>query len=54
MGLQKTWQRLLRSPGNARFAEFVAIVEAFGFRHLRMTDSHHIFGRGGIVEQVNP
>jgi hypothetical protein len=31
----------------------VALVEAFGFRRLRTSGSHHIFGRAGIHEQLN-
>lgn len=53
MSLQKRWQSLLRSPNNVRFVEFVLIVKAFGFRLLRTSGSHHIFGRQGIPEQIN-
>jgi hypothetical protein len=31
----------------------VTLVEAFGFRVLRVTGAHHIFGRVGIAEQLN-
>lgn len=29
------------------------LVEAFGFVLLRVSGSHHIFGRGDVLEQVN-
>jgi hypothetical protein len=29
------------------------LVEAFGFRLLRVSGSHHIYGRSGIAEQLN-
>lgn len=54
--LMKNRERLLlilRSPNNVRFAEAVKLVEAFGFRKLRASGSHHIFGRTGVIEQIN-
>ena len=29
------------------------MIEAFGFRLLRVSGSHHIFGRDAIREQIN-
>jgi hypothetical protein len=49
----KRLQQILRSPANVRFNEFTSLVEAFGFRLLRRSASHHIFGRAGIPEQIN-
>jgi len=53
MDKRKLLQRILSGPHNVRFAEMVSIVEAFGFRLLRTSGSHHIFGREGLREQLN-
>jgi len=53
MNLRKRLARIIESPANVRFGEMVTIVEAFGFRLLRTSGSHHIFGRFGIPEQLN-
>jgi hypothetical protein len=29
------------------------VVESFGFKSLRVSGSHHIFGRTGVIEQIN-
>ncbi len=29
------------------------LVEGYGFKRLRISGSHHIFGRDGVAEQVN-
>src|SRR5687767_15801002 len=49
----KILARVLASPANIRFAEMQRLVEAFGFRLLRVSASHHIYGRDGLVEQLN-
>ncbi|MBI4623097.1 MAG: type II toxin-antitoxin system HicA family toxin [Verrucomicrobia bacterium] len=36
-----------------RFADFVRLVEAFGFRRRRITGSHHLFARPGVPQHVN-
>ena len=36
-----------------RFTDMCRLVEAFGFRRLRVSGSHHIFGRPGTAELVN-
>jgi len=41
------------SGGALSFAEFIRIVEAFGFTHRRTTGSHQIYARDGIPDQVN-
>jgi predicted RNA binding protein YcfA (HicA-like mRNA interferase family) len=38
---------------NVGFADFVALVEAFGFRQVRRSGSHHIFSRPGVRQLVN-
>jgi len=53
MSNRKRLQRIIRAPNNVRFAELTALVEAFGFRLLRTSSSHHIFGKQGIAEQIN-
>jgi hypothetical protein len=49
----KLLQKVIASPNNVRFQEMIRLVEAFGFRLLRTSGSHHIFGRTGIREQIN-
>lgn len=53
MNDQKRLQKLYASRENVRFSDLVRLLEAFGFRHLRTTGSHHIFARPGMVEQLN-
>ena len=53
MSNRKRLQKVLASPGNVRFGEMAALVQAFGFRPLRTSGAHHIFGRSGIPEQLN-
>lgn len=53
MDLRKLYLKLLQSPNNVRFADFVKVIEAFGFVLLRVSGSHHIFGRSGITELIN-
>src|SRR5439155_8042392 len=49
----KRLQKIIDSPQNVRFGEMVTLVNAFGFRLLRTSGGHHIFGRQGIAEQLN-
>src|SRR5438876_6171888 len=53
MNSRKLLGKVLASPANVRFAEMQRLVEAFGFRLLRVSASHHIYGRDGISEQLN-
>ncbi len=53
MNHRKRLQKIIASPQNVRFGEMVTLVQAFGFRLLRISASHHIFGRSGIPEQLN-
>jgi hypothetical protein len=50
---RKLLAKVLASPANIRFAEMQRLVEAFGFRLLRVSASHHIYGRSGLNEQIN-
>ena len=38
---------------NVHFADMKTLVEAFGFRLLRVAGSHHVFGHPSVVELVN-
>ncbi len=53
MNNRKRLQKIIAAPQNVRFGEMVTLVRAFGFRLLRTSSSHHIFGRDGIPEQIN-
>jgi predicted RNA binding protein YcfA (HicA-like mRNA interferase family) len=50
---RKILAKILASPANIRFSEVQRLVEAFGFRLLRISGSHHIYGRPGLAEQIN-
>ena len=50
---RKILAKALGSPANIRFTEMQRLVEAFGFRLLRVSASHHIYGRAGLNEQIN-
>jgi len=53
MNKRKLLQKALRSPANLRFAEMMALAEAFGFTLARTSGSHHIFTHPGVRELVN-
>ena len=53
MKARKILAKALASPANMRFADMQRLVEAFGFRLLRISSSHHIYGRAGLSEQIN-
>jgi predicted RNA binding protein YcfA (HicA-like mRNA interferase family) len=53
MNKRKLLHQALSGSKNIRFADFVSLVEAFGFRRVRTSGSHHIFERPGIQELVN-
>ena len=50
---RKLLEKALSSAANLRFSEMQRLVEAFGFQLLRVSGSHHIYGRAGLAEQVN-
>jgi hypothetical protein len=50
---RKLLARILGGSRNVAFHDFVKLVEAFGFRLLRISGSHHVFGRAGVVELIN-
>lgn len=53
MNSRKILGKVLASPANIRFSEMQRLVEAFGFQRLRVSGSHHIYGRTGLQEQIN-
>ena len=54
MSVEKTIEKLLRgsSDANIRFEELCHLLKAKGFR-MRVSGSHYIFTRPGVVERLN-
>jgi len=54
MSVEKVLERLLRaeSDANIRFEELCHLLRAKGFR-MRVSGSHHIFTRPGVLERIN-
>jgi predicted RNA binding protein YcfA (HicA-like mRNA interferase family) len=54
VSVEKTLEKLLRgaSDANTRFDEICDLLQAKGFR-MRVSGSHHIFTKSGIVERIN-
>jgi predicted RNA binding protein YcfA (HicA-like mRNA interferase family) len=54
MSVGKTIEKLLRgeSDANIRFEEITHLLEVKGFR-MRISGSHHIFTRPGVLERIN-
>jgi predicted RNA binding protein YcfA (HicA-like mRNA interferase family) len=54
MSVEKTIEKLLRgqSEANVRFEELCHLLQAKGFR-MRVSGSHHIFTRPGVLERIN-
>ena len=54
MSVEKTLEKLLRgeSDANIRFEELCHLLKAKGFR-MRVSGSHHIFTRPGVLERIN-
>jgi predicted RNA binding protein YcfA (HicA-like mRNA interferase family) len=50
---RKLLRRLLASPTNARFEDVRSLIEAFGFRLVRVSGGHHIFSHPAVPELVN-
>ena len=53
MRKHKLLDKALNSSGNIRFAEMVALVQAFGFHLSRISGSHHIFVHSTVRELLN-
>ena len=54
MSVEKILEKLLRgeSDANIRFEELCHLLQAKGFR-MRVSGSHHIFTKSGVIERVN-
>jgi len=50
---RKLLARIINNPRSVRFADAIAMAEAFGFHLSRVGGSHHLFAHPGIVELVN-
>ena len=53
MNKRKILQKALAGSRNIKFAEAVALAEAFGFHLSRIKGSHHIFVNPQIPELLN-
>ncbi len=54
MNRRRLLRRLARgSLHNVSFKDMVNLVEGFGFRLIRTSGSHHVFGHPDISELVN-
>jgi len=53
MNKKKLFARVLAGSGNVRFGDLVTLAEAFGFRMIRVTGSHHIFTHPRLPELLN-
>ncbi len=53
MNKRKLLEKVQSGSKNIRFAEMLALVEAFGFRLARVSGSHHIFVHHHVAELVN-
>ena len=54
MSVEKILEKLLRgdSDANIRFDELCHLLQAKDFR-MRVSGSHHIFTRAGVMERIN-
>jgi len=54
MSVEKILEKLLRgeSDTNIRFEELCHLLQAKGFR-MRVSGSHHIFTKSGVMERIN-
>jgi len=53
MRKRRLLEKALSSPGNLRFADALALAQAFGFRLARISGSHHILTHADIPELLN-
>ena len=53
MNKRKLLEKLENNQKNVHFNDFVALVEAFGFREIRVKGSHHIYERSDVPDMVN-
>lgn len=50
---RKLLKKVLAGSRNIRFAEFTALLEAFGFRLERISGSHHIFSHPNVPQTIS-
>ena len=53
MNKRKFLARLLNNRQNVKYNDFTALVEAFGFYHMRSNGSHNIFKNEVAAEIIN-
>jgi predicted RNA binding protein YcfA (HicA-like mRNA interferase family) len=53
MNKRKLLKKLLAGSKNVRFGDAATLIEAFGFRLVRVSGSHHIFEHPHVPELVN-
>lgn len=47
-------ERVLRGDvANVDFGDAQRLLEGLGFQELRVTGSHHVYGRPGMAQQLN-
>lgn len=53
MNKHKLFMKALNNPKSIRFQDLRALLEAYGFRLVRVTGSHHIFGHDLVRQRIN-
>jgi predicted RNA binding protein YcfA (HicA-like mRNA interferase family) len=53
MNKWKLLKKALGGTDNLRFGDMVKLIEAFGFRRVRVNGSHHIFEHPNMRELIN-
>lgn len=53
MSRRKLLRKLLSGSKNISFADAIACMEAFGFRLVRISGSHHIYVHPSVPELIN-
>lgn len=49
----KLLAKAMAKQTNLRFTDMIRLVEAFGFKLVRVSGSHHIYARDGVDELIN-
>ena len=53
MNNKKFLLKILQNQKNIKFADFIKLIEAFGFKLDRVNGSHHIFVHPDILDIIN-
>ena len=53
MNKRKLLEKIQNGSKNLRYSDFVTLIEAFGFEHIRAKGSHEIFKREGVADTIN-